>query len=130
MLRNCLLVLIATTLVIGCAGTSKLSEKSEKQLASGDAWKAWQLATRALDKEPGNPRARTAATNAGSAIVSEWQRRIRALAATDSLQAADEVLNLTDFRTNAAHYATIPVGAGWPDEERALRMAAASAHYD
>ena len=70
MLRKLLLSLIATTLVIGCAGTSKLSEKSEKELTKGDAWKAWQLATRALDKEPGNPRARTAATSAGTSIVS------------------------------------------------------------
>lgn len=129
MLRKLLLSLIAATLVVGCAGTSKLSEKSEKELAKGDAWKAWQLATRALDKEPGNPRARTAATAAGTSIVAEWQRRIRALAQTDSLQAAEEVLNLNGFRTDAARYATIPVGAEWPDEERTLRLAAARLHY-
>ena len=52
---------VAILFVLGCAaGTSKLSEKSEKELASGDAWRAWQLATRGLDKEPGNPRARAA----------------------------------------------------------------------
>lgn len=129
MLRKLLLSLVATTLVIGCAGTSKLSEKSEKELTKGDAWKAWQLATRALDKEPGNPRARAAATAAGTSIVTEWQRRIRALAQTDSLKAGEEVLNLNEFRTDAAHYATISVGAEWPDEERTLRLAAARVHY-
>src|SRR5574339_34224 len=92
MLRRLVPFLVACLVVTGCAGTSKLTEKSEKELASGDAWKAWNLATRALDKEPGNPRARDAATAAGTSIVQEWQRRIRALAELDSLKAAEEVL--------------------------------------
>ena len=122
-------ILVLLSLVIGCAGSSKLSQKSEEKLAGGDAWRAWQLATRALDKEPGNPRARTAATAAGASIAQDWQRKIRALAEVDSLNAADEVMKLAEFRVNAARYATIPVGAGWPDEERALRQAAARTHY-
>ncbi len=129
MFRRLAPVLVMIALVAGCAGTAKLSEKSEKKLASGDAWRAWQLATRALDKEPGNPRARAAATAAGASIAEDWQRRIRALAEVDSLGAAEEVLKLADFRANAARYATIPVGAGWPDEDRALRRTAARIHY-
>ena len=129
MFRRLAPVLLVITLVVGCAGTAKLSEKSEKKLASGDAWHAWQLATRALDKEPGNPRARAAATAAGASIAQDWQRRIRALAEVDSLGSAEEVLKLADFRANAARYATIPVGAGWPDEERTLRATAARVHY-
>ena len=129
MLRRLAPALLATMFVIGCAGTSKLSEKSEKELASGDAWRAWQLATRALDKEPGNPRARAAATAAGASIAAEWQRRIRALAELDSIDAAEEVLKLNDFRTDAARYATILVGAEWPEEERTLRLEAARLHY-
>jgi len=118
MLRRIAPILILLSFVTGCAGSSKLSQKSEEKLAGGDTWRAWQLATRALDKEPGNPRARTAATAAGAAIAQDWQRRIRALAEVDSLNAADEVMKLAEFRVNAARYATIPVGAGWPDEER------------
>lgn len=129
MLRRLAPALLATLFLIGCAGTSKLSEKSEKKLASGDAWGAWQLATRALDKEPGNPRARAAATAAGASIAGEWQRRIRALAEVDSINAAEEVLELNDFRADAARYATIAVGAEWPEEERTLRLAAARFHY-
>jgi hypothetical protein len=128
-LRRFAPALLALVFVIGCASSSKLSEKSEKKLASGDAWHAWQLATRALDKEPGNPRARSAATAAGASIVEEWQRRIRAVAETDSVGAAEEALKLTDFRAEAAHYATIPVGAGWPAEELTIRRAAARVHY-
>lgn len=129
MLRRWLPFLVAGALVAGCAGSSKLSQKSEEKLASGDAWKAWQLATRALDKEPGNPRAQSAATAAGTAIVQDWQRKIRDLAQLDSLNAAEEVLKLAEFRLNAAHYATVPVGPEWPAEESALRRAAARVHY-
>ncbi len=129
MFRRLAPILVAISFLVGCAGTSKLSEKSEQKLASGDAWRAWQLATRALDKEPGNPRARGAATAAGASIAQDWQRRIRALAEVDSMGAAEEVLKLADFRANAARYATIPVGAEWPEEERTIRRAAARLHY-
>lgn len=130
MSRSMVVFLIAVSLVAGCAGSAKLSKKSEEKLASGDAWKAWQLATRALDKEPGNPRAQSAATKAGQAIVQDWQRKIRAYAELDSAKAAEEVLQLTDFRAEAARYATIPVGESWTAEERTLRRAGARIHYN
>ena len=130
MLRRLAPFLLAIPLLINnCSGPSKLTEKSEEKLAGGDAWRAWQLATRALDKEPGNPRSRAAATAAGAAIAQDWQRRIHALAEVDSLKAAAQVLELTDFREHAARYATIQVGAEWPAEERALRNTAARIHF-
>jgi hypothetical protein len=120
---------LAAVFATGCASTSKLTEKSEEKLASGNAWDAWKLATRALDKEPGNPAARQAATAAGASIAEEWQRRIRATAELDSLGAAEEALELAEFRVGAARYATVPVGAGWPNEDLALRQTAARVHY-
>jgi hypothetical protein len=129
MLRKLGLVLMVASCLAGCAGSSKLTDKSEQKLAGGDSWRAWQLATKALDKEPGNPRAQKAATNAGAAIVQEWERQIRAYAETDTMKAAEEVLKMTQFREQAAPYATIPVGADWPAEERTLRMAASRVHY-
>ncbi len=129
MTRRIVLALAAIVIAAGCAGSSKLTDKSEEKLAGGNAWGAWQLATRALDKEPGNPRARAAATAAGASIAQEWQRKIHALADLDSVNAAEEVLNLAEFRANAARYATIPVGAEWPAEERALLASAARYHY-
>lgn len=130
MYRSIVALLIAVSLAAGCAGSAKLSKKSEEKLASGDAWKAWQLATRALDKEPGNPRAQAAATKAGTAIVQDWQRKIRAYAELDSAKAATEVLALTDFRGEAARYTTIPMGETWPAEELTLRRAGARIHYN
>jgi len=129
MSRTILPVLLVIALAAGCASSSKLSKKSEEKLASGDAWRAWDLATKALDKEPGNPRARDAATKAGAAIAQEWQRKIHALAEVDSLNAAEEALKLADFRVQAARYATIPVGPDWPAEDHTLRHAGARAHY-
>lgn len=120
-----LLAIVAT----GCAGPSKLAQRSEEKLAKGDIWRAWQLATKALDREPMNPRAKSAVASAGQVIAEDWHRRIRALAAVDSVLAAEQVLAFTDFRANAARYTTIGVGPGWPAEEGALRRAAANTFY-
>src|SRR5258706_5083721 len=88
MLRRIAPLLLILPLVAGCAGTAKLTQKSQERLASGDHWKAWQFATRALDKEPGNPAARRAATAAGASIADEWLRPIHATPALDSIKAA------------------------------------------
>jgi hypothetical protein len=129
MMRRIAAALAALCLVIGCAGPSKLAEKSEQQLAGGRAWRAWELATRALDREPGNPRARAAAAAAAVSIAQDWERRIRDLAAADSLAAAAQVLEFVEFRAVAAHYTTVPLSIGWTSDEQTLRRSAARFHY-
>lgn len=125
-----LFVLFAVAAVAaGCAGPTKLAEKSQRELADGDVWKAWQLATRALDREPMNPRAREAATATAQVIATDWQRRIHALASVDSLRAAEQVLAFAEFRANAVNYTTVPVPESWTAEERTLRHTAARHHY-
>jgi hypothetical protein len=121
--------LLALALAAGCAGPGKLAEKSEHKLADGDHWRAWQLATRALDKAPANPRARQAAGAAAASIASDWQRRIRAIAGTDSMAAAEQVLEFAAFRGDAARYTTVVVDEAWAAEERGLRQTAARTHY-
>lgn len=116
-------------LLVGCAGPAKLTQQSQQKLAAGDPWSAWRLATRALDKQQGNPAARAAATRAGGVIAQDWERRIHALADVDTLRAADQVITFAEFRANAARYATIPVSAAWPGDEQALRTAAAQTCY-
>ena len=118
--------LLLVTVVAGCAGPSKLAQRSEQKLAGGDIWRAWQLATRALEREPMNPRAKQAAASAGAVISDDWQRRIHALAQVDSLRAAEQVLEFADFRANAAKYTTVPVAPAWAADELALRRAAAN----
>jgi len=60
MLRRIVPALLALAVITSCAGPSKLAQKSDEQFAAGDYTRAWQLATRALDRDPGNPRARAA----------------------------------------------------------------------
>jgi len=129
MIRRFAPLVVALALVSGCASTARLTQHSQEKLASGDHWKAWQLATRALDREPGNPSARNAATAAGNSICEEWIRKIHASASVDSLDAAEQVLQFVDFRANAARYATLTTAAGWTDEERTLRRSAAQTWY-
>jgi hypothetical protein len=123
------LIVLAAVSGFGCAGPAKLTEKSEGKLAEGDMWKAWELATRALDKAPGNPRAREAAAAAASMISQDWQRHVTALADVDSMDAAEQVLQYAQFRTNAIKYTTVQVGEPWISTEWRLRQAAAGAHY-
>jgi hypothetical protein len=129
MSRTLVLALFAAVLVAGCAGPNKLAEKSQQKLSDGDVWKAWQLATRALDREPMNPRAREAATAAARVIAEDWQRRIHAFAAEDSLRAAEQVLAFSEFRSNAVNYTNVEIPAAWAAEERTLRQAAARHYY-
>ena len=123
-------LLLLLPIVAGCAGPSKLTRQSEERLARGEAWRAWTLATKALDKAPGNTQARAAATAAARAIADDWQRKIRGIAETDSVAAAEEALLFVSFRAGAVRYTTVPVGAGWAREEQALRYCAARTHYD
>jgi hypothetical protein len=115
--------------MFGCAGPAKLAEKSEHMLAGGQNGRAWELAIRALDKDPGNTRARAAAAAAGNAMARDWEQRIHVLAESDSMAAAEQVLQLNDFRVGAVRYAAITVSPDWAREEQALRTGAARTHY-
>ena len=128
MFRRLAPVLLALPLVLGCAGPNTLARRSEEKLASNPR-RAWDLAIRALDKEPGNVRAREAAAAAAGAIAQDWQNRIRALAGVDSITAAEQVLEFVAFRAGAVRYATVPVDPAWSTDEKNLRHTAARIHY-
>lgn len=129
MTRRLLSALLVAIVAAGCAGPNKLAEKSQRELAEGDVWKAWQLATRALDREPMNPRARAAAQSTFGVISTDWQRRIHSLAGVDSLRGAEQVLEFSEFRSNAVNYVNVDVPETWASEERVIRRAAARHFY-
>ena len=129
MLRRLAPVVTALLLVLGCAGPGKLAQRSEEKLAGGDYRRAWELSVRALDKDPGNARARAAAAAAGNAMARDWEQRVHVLAQSDSMVAAEQVLELSDFRVGASRYAAITVSPAWSSEERQLRRMAARVHY-
>ncbi len=129
MIRRLMPALLALLTVFGCAGPSRLAQRSEEKLAGGENGRAWELAIRALDKDPGNARARSAATAAGNALARDWERRIPVLAQSDSVAAAEQVLELASFRVGAVRYAAITVSPEWSRAEQALRHMAARTHY-
>ncbi len=117
-------------LALSCAGPSQLARRGDAALAEGDAQRAFDLAAKALDKQPGNVRARAIAEAAAREIADDWQRRIRAVAAADTLVAAEQAVEFAAFRARAARYTTAAVDSTWARDERALRHAAARIHYD
>lgn len=129
MMRRFAPALLALTIAAGCAGPAKLAEKSENKLSKGDHWQAWRLATRALDQAPANPRAKAAARAAAASISEDWQRRIQSISEADSLAAAQQVLEFTAWRAEAANYTIVMLDPGWADRERGLRQMAARVHY-
>src|SRR5438876_7634602 len=129
MLRRIAPAPLALLIVLGCAGPAKLAQRSEQKLASGENSRAWQLAIRALDKDPGNARARSAASAAGNAIARDWEQRIHALAQSDTLAAAEQVLELASFRAGAVRYAAITTSPVSRAEGKALRLSAAHTRY-
>lgn len=129
MSRRFALAALALVFVFGCAGPAKLAQKSQEKLDRGEYGRAWDLAVRALQKDAGNAQARAAASEAGNAMARQWEARIHALAASDSLAAADQVLALNDWRVGASHWAPISVSPSWAREEAALRSCGARTCY-
>jgi hypothetical protein len=122
--------LLALALLAGCAGPSKLAEKSQAKLADGEAWAAWNLATRHWTRNPATrrpatlrppPRGRSRATGRGAST--RWPMSIR-------WPRPEQVLQLRSLpRERAVTYAVVPVPAGWAGEEELPRGSAAPLHY-
>ena len=117
--------------VVACAGPDKLARQSEEQLAEGHVQKAYEKARKALDKEPGNERARAAMTQAASQLFSGYRDRILGLAAAgDTLSAAHRCLQLDGFRRELAdHRVQAPGDSAFGAQEARIRTAAAAKHY-
>uniref|UniRef100_A0A832I0Y7 Tetratricopeptide repeat protein n=1 Tax=Eiseniibacteriota bacterium TaxID=2212470 RepID=A0A832I0Y7_UNCEI len=122
-------LLLPLVLTLSCAAPSELARRSERSLAAGDPHRAFELAARALDKEPGNAAARAAAAGAWRAIAADHERRIRALADADTVAAAAQVLDYADARARASRHTDTAVAAEWAAAERAIRAGAARAWY-
>ena len=120
---------LAFLIVLGCAGPSRLAQRGEERLAGGENGRACELAIRALRKDPGNVRARAVANAAGNSMARDWEQRIQALTASDSVAAAEQVLALCSFRVDAAPYAAISVSPAWAGVEHVLRSGAARTNY-
>lgn len=116
--------------VASCAGPAKLARQSDEALAKGDLRKAYDKALRAVEKDPQNTLARAAYDAASRRVADDYKARVRALAAADSLGAADLALDFRSFRGSVAAHGTalVPDDAYESDEKRILG-AAARTHY-
>jgi hypothetical protein len=107
------LALLAPAFALSCAAPSELARRSEESLAAGDPRRALELATTALDRQPGNARARAGAAASCAEIAEDWRRRILAVAGADTLAAAGHVLEFADFRAGVARHADTAPDEAW-----------------
>jgi tetratricopeptide (TPR) repeat protein len=117
--------------LLSCASTSELVRRSEEGLDSGDMERAYKWSSRALDHEPGNPRAQQVMTTAATAILEQRKADVIRLAEADTLAAARALLELDDFHADVAHYrVTLPVDPEFHQQQAEIRSAAAHIYYD
>ena len=86
----------------------KLASLSERQLARGETQKAYETARRAVDRKPSSASARRAMTAAAARIIADDQRKVIAMARSDTLEAARHSLDLRDFLAELGRYQIAP----------------------
>ena len=124
------LFLLLAVLAASCASTAELSRRSTHALAAGDLHAAWQWGERAMKKDPQAPVARDAMTAAAAVVVPDCQRRIRALAAADTIGAAKLALEFAPVRAELGGWGiAVPLDSAYLDDEQAIRHAAARQLY-
>ena len=127
--RSCVFVLLAA-IAVSCASTAELSRRSTRALAAGDTRAAWQWGERAMKKDSRSPIARDAMTAAAGVVVPDWQRRIRALAAADTIGAAKLALEFAPVRAQLGGWGiAVPLDSTYLDDEQAIRHGAARQLY-
>lgn len=127
--RLCAFALLAL-LALSCASANRLSRKSEQELALGDPGDAYRLARRAVEKDAKHQRARAAFAAAATALVDDREARILAIAAADSVAAAERALELAALRADILrHGLELPADTVSARNQQAILTAAAAHHY-
>jgi hypothetical protein len=122
---------LAVVTLMSCASTSELVRRGERALDSGNMEQAYDWSRRALDREPGNPRARTIMATAADSIIDAREAEVGRLAGTDTVAAARAVLELDDFHAEVArHHVTLAPDPEFDAQAAAIRMGAARLYYD
>lgn len=123
-------VLALALALVSCAGPTELARRSNVALQGGDPEKAYQLARKALDKEPQNAAAREAMNSAARTLADDWRERIRNLALSDTLGAAKLTLDFESLRSEfRAYRVTLAPDPDFDRAEVALRAAAGRIYY-
>lgn len=124
-------LLCSCLFVLGCASADQLARRSEMELRTGHAQKAYDQARKALKKDRSNARARAALASAGVTLAHQRQDQVLALAmAGDTLAAGESVRQLDAFRRELAGFgASPPPDTAFTRTEHLIRVAAAGIHY-
>src|SRR5262245_50187802 len=123
-------LLLLLPLLVSCAGPAKLAHQSERALREGDLQKAYDLARRAVDKDPEHAGARTAMTAAAAQLADGSKARVLQLAGGDTLAAARAALDFRDFRGELTRYQVeLPQDPGYFQREDAIVEGAAGIEY-
>lgn len=118
-------------LAASCAGPSRLARQSSQALAEGDLHKAYDRALRAVEKDPMNADARAAYTAASGRVAEDYRGRVRALAAADTMEAADLTLQFQDFRLEVArHGSPLPADPAYDAFEHRVRTVAGRSAFN
>src|SRR5262245_8582688 len=121
---------VIALLALGCASANKLAKQSERDLAAGNLDAAYAHALKAVNKSAKNERARAAYTAAATRLADDRKARILAIAAVDTLAAADRVLDFSELRGEIlAHDVTLASDPDFEQAESAIRLGAAGFHY-
>jgi len=123
-------LLLLALLVTSCAGPAKLARESERALEDGDLSRAYELARRAVDKDPEHAGARSAMTAAATQIMDQSKARILERARQDTLEAARMALDFREDRAEVARYRIeVPADPGYFERENAIVEGAAAIEY-
>lgn len=126
----CRWLVFAALLLAGCASSTQLARRSDEALQRGDLRKAYEMARRALDKEPGNPAAQGAFANAATQLSDDYKGRVLRLAAVDTIAAARMALDFRSARMEFARYpVTLPQDPPYRERETLVLGAAARIRY-
>lgn len=123
-------LLLLAALATSCAGPAKLARESEHALESGDLPRAYELARRAVEKDPESDAARSAMTAAATQIIDQNKARILELSRVDTLAAARLALDFREDRAELARYKIpIPPDPAFFEREHAIIEGAAATEY-
>lgn len=126
-----LLLALLLPVIASCAGPNELTRRGHESLTDGDPHKAYEMAIKALKKNPDHAEARAVLGVAANAIAEDWRTRIFNLAAVDTVMAAEQVLELTAFQHDVATWgARVDAPPAWRSAETAIRSSAARSLYD
>jgi hypothetical protein len=124
------LLVLVPLISLSCAAPAELARRSQTSLEKGDAQEAFDLARKALNREPGNEAARQALEAAAQVRANDYVWRVRNIAQVDTVAAANYAREFTDFRRGLPAYrVSLAPDSAFDSDEAAVRLGAARVVY-